>query len=815
MGIETGLFVCKSGVLELIASAETELNKDLVVTPLLCRKFINPDEFMSIMSKPMSSQLLPNNCKFITNTQNNNYTSMIIEEPPRIRTVKIKASVLAKEIERLRKNGKMKEYKIDEFLTKSEKIYQGDVYYELSLSFPYVIFLISLGFYQGSYSNSCSKVYLRTSPMKSLNDRIITSPTTNFDGHNLCSTYQNGPTIKGVAESIVSGFWNALFTEHGSTYYFQYLDRDINVSSWLVWHYLTLKDPNFVFSEDWMYHPHTIETELGNMLYRSNNIHGFIDMFMENDVRKMDQMDLINYHEYLFRLNNHQILLAQGDEIEIDGKIYFIECFGRKRSSNDPIMFLDPLEDGEAKIQIDMNTTNQEKILKQKIKKEITEIEVKGKKIKCGDVISYRYLGSLRSGLIKKIRKNRLGMLEVKLSGNFFNLLTDEFIDTYEVKFDGSKNLNKKFIVEILTGLRRPAATAFYEGELIDAYESGEEVSFRFKDLKGAEFSFPSQQCLLHTQEEFTKGMETYPVIESNGLLYINCKWSSRDGYEYFIKENRLFTRKHVRSETYYHINNQEDIEEALNKILTKDGINIKSTTHDININLGDTVCVFEEIGKITVGRVIRLIKNLERCSIDIEIEDANRTKTIHQYAKILSNRHYAARSFANGCINNLSVIKLHPMVDNIVAGSKIISKLSRIPNFSKGNVNKIMGFILDFGCPLIVASNGQTIWYDENFKNVFDVINPSDKKYNLKKYQLNYKLGNYTPMIGDITQYGSDEKMTIFEIIPRGVNCFMTNAPEITYSIYKKDIRPVGLLFPRFINNIKVETNEGDNNNV
>lgn len=813
--LDHGLFVSQQGILELIIN-RSETKDGVIITPLSTGKFIKASEAVSIMSRQTESQILPNNCKYFTTSTTN--TTLVIEEPPRIRTIKIKASVLGKEIEMLRKTGKMKEFKIDEFLSKSEKVYQGDVYYELSLSFPYVIFIMAIGFYNGMYSSSGSKVYLKTSPIKNLNDRLIKSPTTNFDGHAICSPADPSTTIKGVAESVIRGFWNALFTDHGSTTYFQYLDRDINVSSWLMWQYLSLRDPNFVFSEDWIYHDNTLAEILEGMVNRSTHINEFINLFTVRNSPDASNYETSFYHEFLVRSKLGSFLLCQGDEIEYDGNVYFVDYFVKPRGG-DLTMILDPIEDNKDKVKIRMDQKIADEIVKQKSKKEITEITIGKKHLKTGDIITYKYLGGQRSGLIKKIRKNRIGIVEVKLSGNYFTLLTEEFINSFDVKFDGSDHVNKRFIVETRSGMRRPYATPFHDGELIDVSDSGgDEVSFRFKDSKGRDFSAPSNGCVLHEYNEYSKGLEKHPVMENNGLLYINCKWVSSDGYEYFIKGDQILVKRSVTCETYYHPNTSEDIEEALNKALSKDedGISIKSTKRDINLNVGDTVCVFGLLGQVTVGSITGFVKNLSTYSIDVEIEDANGVKTSHQYVKILTSRYYGSRSFANGCVYSRTIVKLHPKAGNIVAGSKIISKVPRIPNFPKGNVNMILGFVFDFGAPLAVASNGHTIWCDDGFTNIFDVINPSEKSYNLKKYLLNYRLGTYSPIIGDLTRYdSSNELLTIFEYGQRVVNCYLTTTPEIAYTLYKRDLRPYGLLFPRFINDVSTikENSEGDNN--
>lgn len=797
MDIERGLLVYENGALEIELKPEKKTYGDCKV--LKSNRYIGVNDFISSLSSFSTSQILPNNCKFISGLYNN-YITLVIEEPPRIRTIKIKASVLGDEVNILRETGKLKEFGLDLFLA-SEKTYVNDKYYELSLSFPYVVFVITLACYKNLYSNLSSRVFLRTSPLKSINDRLIISPTTNFDGQNLCSPYSNGTTIKSTVDSIIDGFWGSIFTEHGSQSYLKYLERDDNIN-FLMWQYLTQKDPNFVFSADWIYSENTLEDIISkNVKYLTSNV--FIDIILGHIGRKMEEKGFTTYYEYVFNLDDRQVLLSNGDEIETDdGKRYIIEYFSKKYDSNEVAVFMESF-DGE-KVSLEINKENVRRIIKQR--KEINEIEIKGKKIKCGDIVSYKVSNeNKRVGVVKKIRKNRLGMLEMKIGMSKFYIVTDELVDSIEVFDDGLYNLNKNCFIEVTSYKKPVEEMVFYEGKLVDIEDTGN-VVLKFVDKQNQTFSFRVDQCSLY-KEEFMKGVKVFPVVESHGFLFFNSEWAKREGYEYFVKGNKLLTRKNPRSNAYYNIKNNE-IDETLDlafKDKDGNGIHIKSlTTQDIDFNVGDYVFIFGKIGRVDIGKITKIIKNLDTYSINFEIEDSDGKKYVEQYIKIISEGTYFNRMNANGYINNKFIVKFYPRVGNLVAESKIICKSSKIPNFPKSNINKILGFILDFENPLIVASNGQTIWYDENFERLFDVISPSDKKYNLKKYELHYSAKSYIPRIGDLLKYNHfyrdiKEAIELDEINNNAFKGFVRNYPSAVYQLSRKRIEPVGLLLPRF----------------
>lgn len=806
--IENGILITNRSVFETRCKIDEEQFTPYEITASHSPKIL--DKLMSISD----DLILPKNCRYLRKNMNGTITT-IIEEAPMMRTIKVRSSLLNLEMKFLSETGKLKEYGIDKWLEENERVVDighsltEKVYY-LNLSFPYVIFVLNFILNDHGYAKNFMKVFFRLSPLSSLTDNLIIPNLTNIYTPDLNICYPTPQPASSLSEAVsdnISLFWASIFNEDLTSIKQRYLTEcGTDMSTFLTWQVLSKNDPMAIFSENWIYDERNLEKELVLQSHESStNSRNIVDFMY----KKMydNSKDKVSYKKYeaVLKYDGRTIFLTNGDEIEYEGENYFVECFNYDRNTG----YLTSIElfkiSDESVLELVLNTSTIFKIIDQNSQKSIKEVEIDGKKIKVGEYITYHNEIGLRryKGLITSIRKNRLGYFEFKIgSSSNYILLTKDLVESIVFLFDLNAK-DKKWIVEYYrdsaTGCESFAEIVFEE----EINKKSDIVKLKRLSDNYTQSSYLSD-VILFDPEVYRRDFITYPCFEKNGFLYINFEGSK---YKHYVKNEKVYSEVITES-----INQRTQVEQMLNILIKDDtSINIKSLNGiDIDFKIGDDVAVYRCTSNIVnVGKIVsfdKIIETTSKVNVNVEIIGPDNLPFVHK-VEIVNFSDYISFTESGKLKNTFTnkIVKVISEYDKIKAGDKIVCNYKQLYGFPKSHVNVVLGIIPSTPKPMILCSNGQTIYYDEHFFKIFKVYKSNDKKYEAKK--INYKIPVYKPKVGDCVSFNGNRS-------PYVVTSIQETTCRIDYygssgsgrTTYFKHLSEIGILTPRFENSEVVQ---------
>jgi hypothetical protein len=694
-------------------------------------------------SNNIQSDILPRNCRFYKQIEN--YTYLIIEEPPAIRNICVDLQ-FDTVIENLRRTGRLKEYGYSDFLKNKPPYY-------FNLSFPYVVFFLA-------FLDDCPKelrVFFRLHPMSSFHDYLLHANFTNLDsnGH-VCLGPNNAKntnlSLGEKVEELINAFWANQF--NGDITYVYNMYNDVpEVSSFLHWEYNTSIDPMFIFSTKWKTFNFNIISEIQDLTRNFNggdrsNIDNAgaylfkdtIDMICNIPSVKLDPKTVTSHCQSHYFTDEHA--LGIGDEIVInDEKHYIYEFLGTIKidpatkqsfidSSTISGVMLENSKGEFVKYKISdssllsaiKNTYNKENIL--------TEYELNGIIYKIGDIICIDKNSEVKEfKKIEKIRSNRRGKIEFLIGTDYYILESLKNIEIINPEDLTINNINfKKGNLYVDKGKSRTRASIIF-GNAIITFEKAEIIRgifyLQFKlgeNLYHIKHSDIDNRIAPHVENE----RENLSIFSYGNTIIINdlkesiCQITN-DHKLYITNNNIILMIKNSRNNDSIIMEQRLDIVKS--EILKdNNSIQLKGLCFNIDFKIGDNI-IYVDWDNPPEMFIHRNITGFNFCKETFKMY----IDTVDCKGNIKSIEYIDFRSMI------ISVEKVRKCVTNlngISVGDKIVT-VNKIPLFLKKDTHLVMAILVDTDkYPLILTSNYSAIWMEEeNLKN-FKFVNREDPVY-------------------------------------------------------------------------------------
>jgi len=708
-------------------------------------KVLPTDEYLkkySLLSEKTST-ILPPGCRYIE-TLKNGGRIYVIEEPPQFRTVAMSLNFDLM-YEEIKSKGLLEEYDIKGWLESNvTQTSSTNRYYKLNLAFPYVVFVI--------YINEKANVevgysFIRTSQMIGLSDYLLKMPMSNIAesqaicfGDRLNSESYN--TDHEAVRSTIDIFWTSIFnTDY--TYNINAYKNVVGISNFLEWQYLSRKDPMFVYVADWVRYNHNI-FELINIIKerrtsRSNNNGNsdtyttFLKTFTKPAIIGEIQTGKINkrvdqlYYDITTGFYITDILkLEIGDSFENVNKTkkYFVISFIGIRGDDPKIIRISYNE------KVFNFTLNRKSIqyLKERIEEQrfIKTIDLNGFIIKSGDII--KYIDITGSEVCKKIyyiRKCIDGRPEIRM-GNRYYLANNlpkglEKVDTDNLSiYDMNLKIGDEYLYSHSNASDSPIIKQI-ERCIFDSIDvaSNNDLMFKFKSMDPQRQNADLAVYSNNTSNN-RRNRRIYPKLDYTAICQ-NSKATSvgRSIMEFIEFDDNGSTIPSIvyKTPTHYNINVNALCEKSKSeniKNLIKNDTTFEIDTHSgiVKFEVGDLVVVANWTNPLSVLD----IKRIEAFKIEEKVKTIN-------ISFILANKlgNLSEELFVTGSNVRIGYIrKITTKFQQVSAGMKIKAEKGRISNFPKKDYNIIVGIITDGPQPLVLCSNGCTLWYEdviENFK--------------------------------------------------------------------------------------------------
>jgi hypothetical protein len=699
---------------------DCEYERDIKVLhePVVRNRTVRTYDFFNKLSNQLTNnnEILPVGCKFFRRIGSSNKL-LVIEETPKIRTIKVDMGIESV-VEKLKKTGKLKEYGYENYLLENPKSPRS-----FQLSFPYVVFIIMLN----SRNEMCfMKPFFRLHPMTSLADYLFKAPLYNIpNGQDIClGGVQNFDSIYETVENIIETFWLNVYNYDYTNNIKAYEQSEaFEVQDYLTWMYHTKLNPMFIYGVDWIEYEMNIGQVVNNaeMNYSGGNSNSRTSY--ETIHNAMFQTNSIEVNPDSFAQNITLSIrmegetLEIGDELQFDYKTYYLYSIVTKDngSSYDSV----ELEDEEGVI-ICVPFEDFEDGFKTIFKPNfLEEVEVKGKVIKPGSIITCDIGGHTIYKKVKKIRKALDGKIEALIDTDHYLIENIDFdlIDISKVKIEGQL-LDEDKIYNMIN--RNDSYCPSYYLRELSFYEISINTSgtfiIKFRDsdrervtlnLNDYETGASSKQFInpdeIHEEEVFN--LFDKILINFNNVIKLKI-----------IKKKGILLNRKVRMSGYFP--NSHDKKLILEKILIDDGkrLSIPGALVDIDFKVGDPI-VYADWDEPDNMLYISVIDKFEVEENKLFVCSTTLNKKINFRIPIVNLIKFSI---------NIGVIrKVESSCGEWKSGDKIKANSPGVTNFPKKDVNTIIAFINDGATkyPLALCSNLCTLWMKDDITSKFDII--------------------------------------------------------------------------------------------
>jgi len=701
--------------------------------PRIRNKTLLTRDFLYKLSKLSGSQVLdvlPQNCRFVRRF--GSYVILVVEDSPKIRTILVKLS-MERDIERLKKTGKLVEYGFKNFLEKNNSPFR------FTLSFPYIVYFVSFYSERNKFVYDRFKVFYRLSPISSFSDYLLVCNLPNLDSSSSACLGDPSSKYLPLAESFYEAlekWWVNSFNGDYTENYRKYDDVP-EICSFLTWSYNTNRDPLFVFNIPWIKYTHTVGSLLKSMIVDASGRSEEGGHLTYNNVRAVfvkpqveipteDGPELDNVCDSIFLSNKE---LSIGEAVIFQGKNYYIYSFLGPKDSLEPTHVNIESEDGNIEtVELTKNVldTFSEQLDKTKF---LDSVKLSDKKvIKVGDILCVDFpVKSYRT--VEKIRIARDGLVEVKLLNDYYiaKNLEAELIDFKDFSYKSVRlqSGKKYFLTEVKTN-SLPISSCF-------------EVKFNqlnnSKDGKLVmEFSLMTGKKYNISVGDDNWNIEPKQKFQHVGKLFrVGRKLLIDSGKTVYSRGNKVLLNGRLELEKNY------SSEVAGQEIIKDNKLEIRSFDLDISFSVNDKVVVADWVDPMQMLKVWT-VTGFKTDSVDIKLclEHKMEKKEV-TYVNILTGD--VEVGLVRKVVNELNGIKV---------GTKIRAKTTGISCFPKKDINMIVAFIIDTGGPsLVLCSNCCTLWIFDLEEN-FDLIPPDSKEWNNLQH-VPLKLNRIRNQPGDI----------------------------------------------------------------
>jgi hypothetical protein len=555
-------------------------------------------------------------------------------------------------------------------------------------------------------------------------------------------------SIAREAEHVLGSFWGSCFNSDYINNYHEY-EGVAGICDYFTWQYYSHINPMFIYQADWI--PFNIrvgeiinniendsalnEVKFGyktllDLISRPTSADEMVKSKSSNIKRKLYYDLCDGWHPEI------DLCVNVGDSFVYNkaGDLAFVDSYMGVEGSLHP-KYIRVFRNG--KLTVMKITSHLKKFIVKKIKETRYEgeVELPDKKttIKAGDIVQMtNLLGNRVYKKVHYIRKAVDGKLEIRLGSEFYFL---DAIDWSEVEKVDISNLTVDGIK-----LNPDSEYLYRSGRYMDS------LPFATVDpVKFSEISAGNNNSLLagFCGSAYYNEGQSYKINMGNaeiGITKIFLKDATNELPDVFFIGRRMFSVKDRSGKimkAYKHNNvgvlNRGDCyktsaphETIMKEFLNEDGTHFhaESFNLDIDFHIGDKVVVADWKNPLRMLSVRTLMgfktsQGEGECKIHFILED--------KHGKL------EEEPYVNGYFDYIKVGKIRKVtnkIDEISVGTKIQAKVSGISCFPKKDINVIVAFIIDTGGePLVLCSNGCTLWYEDMLKN-FERTTMRSKKW-------------------------------------------------------------------------------------
>lgn len=754
--------------------------------PIIVKRTLFTNDYMKKLSGPAdkSRGIIPPNCRYIESTNKGHL--VIIEEPPALRTIKIQ-KFFEQEVSDLRETGQLKDFGYGSFNSTSSDPHS------FTLAFPYVIFILVVE--RDSYIVD-GLVFLRTQEMRGMSDYLFKAPLNNISNNQrVCFGEPNkfkSYSLTQCIQNLIMVFWSATFNTDYTYNYEAYRKAGSEFGNYLRWEYLTRQNPLFIYDAKWI----DSGSSLGAWIDRiktDDHLTGEIGLDYKKATQMVfspvlsDKQALLNpksktklplYHDIANGMYVGDYFLSIGDPfINSRGEPIYIDSF---------IGFSDG---GNIKyIMVDKNGKRFMMKLTKKLKNYIAASNKtirytnaitlpNNVEVKIGDILVFRNKrGSEFYGKVEFIRAGRDGRPEIKIGHDYYlaeNIEGEKFqMKTPTLYGIELKKGDRYIMIHNFKGSSPMLSGSPVTYDSVNI-SSAAKIDFQFTnnyvELLGNKYHLP-----LKTNDEYrissSRNVNAPKLFRESDVKSFTGLF--RVGKKIFYLARHANDTDQIASEALaWELPNNLGIAVENNTSLRRPkagmikDLLINETTFrlpgfllDLEFSIGDKVVVADWKNPYEILRVkeiagFSLVEHSGRASRGEDLyfilsdKDGKLSKVKYVYG-------YSAACHIG------KVRKITNIFNRVTSGTKIIANASGYAGFPKSAVNIIIGFITDTGGqePLVLCSNGQTLWFNDMMTDFTRVTMRSKKWADLKHAPIDLSKIKLQP--GDIIN-GSKEYTT------------------------------------------------------
>jgi len=717
-----------------------DLENDSV--PVISKSLYNTKDFLTKINDYVKgdTEILPANCRYFE-TISPGKTLFVIEEPPAFRTISA-SFPLNKELEKLESQDKIKEWNID------HKYYSNieNAPYKFTLAFPYVIFIFVVDKNQ-QYRTLSGQVFLRNARMASIHDYLLKMPMMNIShdqmicfGDSIRRPHDNN---QQSIENAIMTFWSAPFNMD-YLYNYDAYKNVAGVDTYIGWHTLSKIDPMFIYFVKWIKHSETIKNILtdNRIRYKSDqskvSYSNLISLFTSPaDTKKEVSSAFIpgkKINLYSDVLNGMYIkgrnFMHVGDTFMLGNKKVTVDSF-MGRLQGDVTHLKCQLENGKqiyVKLSHDLLNIIDDSLQAQKF--QTSAILPNGEIIKEGTLLEVKLNDKNLFYKVNYIRKVKDGTTEVQMGNSFFILenlnakildIENQSFGDFQLNYDDLYMYSRNNYLFHSTGSFVKFKSYDVDNTMGSIKLVFEEVDFTGNASTGETYQFPANSGLPRTAHGASKLTKFADLTQLPEFFHLQRRIYSQESLHPDYPLDRAFKGKHSIYNSY-NLNKCPSIRAIYNNTVVNDGtcFHIEGIYKDTSFCVGDKVVVADWTDPLEVLK----IKEIQAFVLDTESE-AIKFILVDKHNKITQVPYIKKTPDGGSYSMIIDIGKIRRVVtshNGISAGTKIIATAGKISNFPKKDVNIIVGFIIDIDEPLVLCSNGCTLWFSDmmaNFKRI------------------------------------------------------------------------------------------------
>lgn len=704
--------------------------------PIIKKKTITTQDLLQRMKNEnlVGSEVMPVNCRYLERTPHG--YMVVIEEPPAMRTISIRKN-FEREWLRLKEKGFIEKTEY----YKKQGTYSATRLHTFTLAMPYVIHMMYI---DNSYGLVTGRVFVRPAQLSGLSDYVCKMPTSNIsDSQSVCFGDQGGQrqrSLSAAVSHIIMVFWSASFNTDYTYNLAAYAGVPI-LGNFLEWEHYSKTNPMFIYSADWI-HYSTIKDQLdvlrGTMERRGGRQRGltfddFSRLFYQpQDTLKEEKVSPRGRktHKLFYDICqgvylNRDIFLNVGDTIKLNNGDYaFVDTFIGFMDGGD-VKYVGLEYKGKQMLMKYDNAAI--KFLTQNIEDQIRVSELtleNGETIKPNDIIIVKHDGAEKYQKVKYIRKSRGGdenIFEVRMGNNYYfsNMLNASVFNIEEPEVDGCKiDKNEEYIVAIDISTSAITVGGAYKYENIDVDDRSSNVVLKFKCLdrfvRSEIRSIRLSERSRHTRIINTKDARRMPEIFRVGRKLQTAYWDDTPIEGAFAYGGRAYIQHNYR---WGRPNNSD-----VTKLIDGNKFHVVGVDGDTTFEVGDKVVVANWKNPLDVLNVKTIYGfKVEEMEGKISFILADKNDNLSEVLYVENQR--------SGLIYTGRVRKVTNQFEKLKVGTKIIAKEAGVYAFPKKDVNIVVAIIIDGPFePLVLCSNGCTLWYSDVMEKFTKVTMKSKK---------------------------------------------------------------------------------------